>query len=254
MTKKRARKNHNFSQSYWMYGTHACHAALENSARDVRKILCTRNVHPDVSGMIEVMKQDSTRDAPLPVVEIREPYEIEKMLFKGAVHQGIACEVAPLEGVHIEDAINLEKPILMLDQVTDPQNVGAMLRSAAAFDIGAVIMPKDNSAKESAVMAKTACGGLDIVPLVTVTNLAQAIELCKKAGYWVAGLDGHTEKTISDVPLDKKTLLILGAEGKGLRHKTRESCDYLLKLPMCDQMESLNVSNAAAIAMYELYK
>lgn len=248
MTKKRQRKNNNFSNTYWMYGTHACIAAILNEDRAIRKILCTKNAEVEIRDAMD----ESYRD-PMPHFEIREGFEIEKMLGRGAVHQGVAMEVSALEGEALEEVIDLGKPLLVLDQVTDPQNVGAMLRSAAAFDFGAIIMPKDNSAKEGNAMAKIACGALDMIPLVQVTNLSQAMELCKKEGYWAIGLDGHTDKNITDVSLDAKSLIVMGAEGKGLRHKTREHCDHLVKLPMSDQMESLNVSNAAAIAMYSVF-
>ena len=142
----------------------------------------------------------------------------------------------------------------MLDQITDPHNVGAILRSAAAFDVGAVIATDRNAPTESGVMAKAASGALEVVPLITVTNLVQAIEKIKKAGYWIAGMDGNAKQTIAEAKLDRKTALVLGAEGSGLRRLTAEHCDYLVKLPMSGRIESLNVSNAAAVALYELYR
>ncbi len=146
------------------------------------------------------------------------------------------------------------RPVLLLDQVTDPHNVGAILRSAAAFDVGAVIVTDRNAPQESGVMAKAASGALEVVPLIAVTNLVQAIETLKKSGYWIAGLDGAARKAIHEAKLDNKTALVLGAEGAGLRRLTTEHCDFLVKLPISDKMESLNVSNAAAVAMYELYR
>ncbi len=245
--RKRYQSSHQLGKQYWIYGVHAVDAALDNPERTITKLLCTKE-RANEFDMDQVRRERGV------TVEIREGTEIALNLPSGAVHQGMACLVEPLDGHHLEEVLECGKPLILLDQVTDPHNVGAILRSAAAFDIGAVIMPKDNTARENAAMAKTACGALDIVPLVTVTNLVQAMEACKKAGYWLAGLDGHTEKTIGEEKLDAKTALVLGAEGDGLRERTRANCDFIVKLPMSEQMESLNVSNAAAIAMYELYR
>jgi 23S rRNA (guanosine2251-2'-O)-methyltransferase len=129
-----------------------------------------------------------------------------------------------------------------------------MLRSAAAFDCGAVVTLERNAAAESGVMAKSASGALEIVPLISIGNLAQHIEILKKAGYGIYGLDGEAKQTIGEVKFDAKTALVMGAEGRGLRRLTAEHCDMLIKLPMSDKMESLNVSNAAAIALYEIYR
>src|SRR5690606_11580982 len=129
-----------------------------------------------------------------------------------------------------------------------------ILRSAAAFDVGAVIVTDRNAPVESGVMAKAASGGMEVVPLISVVNLVQAMETLKKVGYWTAGLDGHAKELISEAKLDKKTALVLGAEGAGLRRLTTEHCDFLVKLPIHSQMESLNVSNAAAVALYDLYR
>ncbi len=142
----------------------------------------------------------------------------------------------------------------MLDQVTDPHNVGAILRSAAAFDAVAVVVTDKHAPQESGVMAKAASGAMETVPLVTVGNLSQAIEKLKKAGYWTAGFSSHAKQTLAEAKLDGKTALVLGAEGDGMRRLTSERCDFLVKLPMSDKMESLNVSNAAAVALYELYR
>jgi 23S rRNA (guanosine2251-2'-O)-methyltransferase len=170
-----------------------------------------------------------------------------------AVHQGLALMVAPLEPVFLDEVLRGDQPLLVLDQVTDPHNLGAMLRSAAAFNAAAVILTKDHSAPETAVVAKAASGGLDIVPRVVVTNLASALREIKEAGYWVAGLSGDAKQTIREAKLNRKTALVLGAEGKGLRRLTAESCDVLVRLPMSERMESLNVSNAAAIALYSVF-
>src|SRR5262249_16741895 len=149
------------------------------------------------------------------------------------VHQGIALECERLEQPSLQEWLKEEeeKPLLLLDQVSDPHNVGAILRSAAAFDAGAVIVTDRHAPQESGVMAKAASGAMETGRLIAVGNLVQAIELIKKSGYWIAGLDGEAKQTIAEAKLDRKTALVLGAEGEGMRRLTREHCDYLVKLP-----------------------
>ena len=186
--------------------------------------------------------------------QIVEGKKIESMLPPGSVHQGVAIECEPLPQPSLQEWLLQDQPVpvLLLDQVSDPHNVGAMLRSAAAFGVGAVIGTDRNAPQESGVMAKAASGALELVPLIAVTNLAQSIQLLKKSGYWIYGLDGEAKQTIRQTKFDAKTALVMGAEGKGLRRLTAEHCDMLVKIPMDARMESLNVSNAAAVAMYEL--
>lgn len=230
-------------KSYYLYGTHACEAALANENRDIVRMM----------GSAQAV--DRFRNARTGLsVDVVEARTLEKVLPEGAVHQGIALEVAPLEPLDLQDVITDKKPLLMLDQVTDPHNVGAILRSAAAFGVGGVIVPKDHAPQEGGVMAKAACGAMDMVPIVTVTNLAHCIGELRDAGYWMAGLDGSTEKSISLAKDYMPICLVMGAEGKGLRRLTADSCDVLLKIPMDSRMESLNVSNAAAIALYEVFR
>jgi 23S rRNA (guanosine2251-2'-O)-methyltransferase len=248
MTKKRYRKktaSHGKDgvggKQYWMYGMHACMAALDNPNREVMRILASQAI---------AERLDLIEDRPQ--VEITDIDTLVQLLPLEAVHQGIAVQVRPLDDVGLDEVMEENKPILLLDQVTDPHNVGAILRSAAAFDAAAVVVTKNHAPKENAVMAKSASGAMDLVPLVSVTNLVAAIEDLKKAGYWVWGMDGNAKKTVREAKPDKKTALVMGAEGSGLRRLTVEHCDLLVKLPINAQMESLNVSNAAAIALYEI--
>ncbi|NBX03317.1 MAG: 23S rRNA (guanosine(2251)-2'-O)-methyltransferase RlmB [Alphaproteobacteria bacterium] len=215
--------------------------------RKIKRVLVTKNAREEIGEKVF---------AGLKNVVTTEGQKLESMLPPNSVHQGIVVEAEPLSQPSLSDwlAEGLNKPVLLLDQVTDPHNVGAILRSAAAFDAGCVILTDRNAPTESGVMAKSASGALEIVPLITVTNLVQAMETVKKAGYWTAGLDGEAKQNIADAKLDAKTALICGAEGKGLRRLTAEHCDFLVKLPMSGKMESLNVSNAAAIALYDLYR
>lgn len=234
------------NNSHHLYGVHAVEAALQNPARKIKRVLVTKAAQAEMGGVLAARRD----------VSVVEPREIEGKLFPGAVHQGVAAECAPLEQPSLQEwlAEKIEKPVVMLDQVSDPHNVGAILRSAAAFDAGAVIVTDRNAPAESGVMAKAASGAMETVPLIAVTNLAQAIEIVKKAGYWTYGLDGEAKESIAHAKFDAKTALIFGAEGKGLRRLTTEHCDFLARLPMSDRMESLNVSNAAAVAMYEVYR
>lgn len=189
-------------------------------------------------------------------ISVVDSGKLDNVLPRDAVHQGVVVECAPLTQPSLQDwlAEDIKKPIILLDQVSDPHNVGAILRSAAAFDAGCVVLTDRGAPTESGVMAKSASGAMENVPLIAVGNLVKAIELIKKKEYWVAGLDGASEQNIGAAKLGKDTALVLGAEGRGLRRLTAEHCDYLVKLPMSDRMESLNVSNAAAISLYELYR
>lgn len=233
---------------YWMYGAHAVRAALANKNRTVRRLLVSKNAEARLDGVLDAARH--------PRPEAAEPGLIERYVGAEAVHQGIAAEVQPLIPWTLHELLDSAPsgPILMLDQVTDPHNVGAILRSSAAFGAAAVVVTANNAPPETAVMAKAACGALELVPLIHAGNLSQALELCKKAGYWCAGLDGEAKQALHETKLDAKTVLVLGAEGRGLRRLTAERCDLLVKLPISPAMESLNVSNAAAVALYELYR
>jgi 23S rRNA (guanosine2251-2'-O)-methyltransferase len=230
----------------YLFGKHAVMAALGNPKRKIKRIVVTKNAQNELPAKL------LNRAA----VSVMEPGKLDSLLPAGSVHQGMAVECEMLSQPSLQDWLKLgiAKPLLLLDQVTDPHNVGAILRSAAAFDVGAVVTLERSAAHESGVMAKAASGGLEMVPMITVGNLAQTIEIVKKAGYWIYGLDGEAKQTIGEVKFDAKTALVLGAEGRGLRRLTAELCDMLIKLPMSGQMESLNVSNAAAVALYELFR
>lgn len=234
------------TKAYWLYGLHAVRAALVNNRREIRRLVATKPA-------AEKLAQECRKRNIVP--QVMTPQELSKLLPADAVHQGVAMEVKPLPELSLENylsAMTQHKPLLLLDQVTDPHNVGAILRTAAAFDAGAVIVTRDHAPQESAVMAKASSGGMEIVPLIAVTNLAQAMDLVKKHGYWCAGLEGEAAQTLDEVKLDHKTALVLGAEGSGMRRLTGERCDIRVRLPISSAMESLNVSNAAAVALYAI--
>lgn len=240
-------KKNKQKSTFWLYGHHAVTAALHNPNREKIEIRLTNESEIDK----KVLKN-------LPV-KIVSRQELDSLLPPGAIHQGVALSVKPLEPVYLEDIIRLTQSkersvLLILDQVTDPHNIGAILRSSAAFNADAVILPDANAPEETGTLAKSACGALESVPLVRVANLVRAIRELKDAGYWVLGLDGYADQFITDDKLPAKTVFVLGSEGEGMRRLTAEKCDYTIKLPICDKMESLNVSNAAAIALYEFYR
>lgn len=229
----------------YLFGKHAALAALANPMRKIKRVLVTKNTQTELGNVLAKYNP-----------AITDAQKMDSMLPPGSVHQGLVVECAPLDQPSLQQWLGegIPKPLLLLDQVSDPHNVGAILRSAAAFDAGAVIVTDRNAPPESGVMAKAASGAMETVPLIAVTNLVQAIELTKKAGYWIYGLDGAADKCLHEAKPDNKAALILGAEGTGLRRLTVEHCDFLVKLPIAERMESLNVSNAAAVALYEIYR
>ncbi len=235
----------------WLAGIHAVAAALENPRRNFLRILATAE---------SARSHDALLKARAPIgIEIVAKNEIERHLPDGAVHQGLAALVDYLPPTHVEDLIEAAKDktdavIVILDQVTDPHNVGAILRSAAAFGALGVVVPDRHAPEETTALAKSASGALERIPLVRVTNLARALDDLKKGGFWICGLAADAPKTLAQAKLDGKIALVMGAEGEGLRRLTRESCDHMVKLPMTGDMESLNVSNAAAIALYEFVR
>ena len=231
----------------WLYGAHAVRAALANPRREQRRLLVTRT------------------DAALPEglqlrPEILPPAQIAEILPEGAVHQGIALLTAPLPAIAIEQyCAAISGPAgpdsavaVVLDQVTDPQNVGAVLRSAEVFGAGAVILPERHAPPAAGALAKAASGALETVPVIRVVNVSRALEALKAAGFWCTGLDSSAPAPLADADLAAKTALVLGAEGRGLRRLTRQGCDLLVRIPTIGDIGSLNVSNAAAVALYEL--
>ena len=228
----------------WLHGHHAVAAAMGNPDRECQRLLVTRNNL--------VMFEDLAAGAGIHA-EVNDPREIERAAGPGIVHQGVALQARVLPSCLLEDLIKSGKPIVVLDQLTDPHNVGAVLRSAAAFDVGGVIMQDRHSPPLAGTLAKSASGAVDIVPIAQVTNIARTLEDLARADYWRIGLVGDAEKTITQMELGRKVALVLGAEGEGLRRLTRENCDLTARIPMSDAMESLNVSNAAAVVLYALY-
>ena len=225
-----------------LYGLHAINAALANPHRRCHRLYATENAR----GKIDVTTCKTALETCLV-----KPDELDRLLGTDTVHQGCALEVEPLEGLALED-LPTEGIVLVLDQITDPHNVGAILRSAAAFGVKALITTERHSPHMTGVLAKTASGALEHVPLITVVNLAQTLTTLRDIGFWSIGLDSDAAQDLNTLKLSPPLALVLGAEGKGLRRLTRERCDVLARLDMPGPIKSLNVSNAAAICLSRL--
>jgi len=236
----------------WLYGDHAVMAALANPKRVINRLVLTKSKFEHLSDS-ELILVKAYQDA-----EVIQPDQLHDLLPENAIHQGIAILPQSLPGLHLEDLLQIigedEKAnVAVLDQVTDPHNVGAILRSAAAFGISALIVPDRHTPPISGVLARSASGAVEQVPVIRVSNLSRALEKLTEFGFWRIGLDGTANQELEEAVVNSGRLaLVLGSEGKGLRRLTAENCDLLAKLPISEKMESLNVSNAAAIAFYEL--
>jgi 23S rRNA (guanosine2251-2'-O)-methyltransferase len=239
---------------YWLFGIHPVEAALANPRRRLHRLLATAETAAQHAALLQ---QARVRPQGAPRLETVDREILARQLPTGAVHQGLALLAEPLPPVDIyevcDDLADLpHAALVLLDQVTDPHNVGAILRSAAAFGARAVICTERHAAAETGVLAKAASGALEHVPLVAVTNLARGMATLKDAGVWCAGLAADATQTLAEARLAGKIAIVLGAEGSGLRRLTREHCDMLLRLPTAGPIAQLNVSNAAAVALYEL--
>jgi 23S rRNA (guanosine2251-2'-O)-methyltransferase len=227
-------------EALWIYGFHPAVAALANRRRKILKILATPNA----------LTRLAEAGATLPLTpEEAAPRQLDHLLGGDAVHQGIALEVAPLDPLEIR-ALKNTRLVVVLDQVTDPHNVGAVMRSALAFGADAIITTRRHAPAETGVLAKAASGALDRLAVVEVQNLARALEELRGIGFTLIGLDSEAEAAIEDAMAGDRVALVLGAEGKGLRRLTRDTCDAVARLSMPGPLASLNVSNAAVLALY----
>jgi 23S rRNA (guanosine2251-2'-O)-methyltransferase len=231
----------------WLYGLHAVQAALANPARKLGRALLT----PRAAETIGESLLDRVR------VEIMDPDAIGKLLPPGAVHQGAALEAQPLPRLELDAVLDVvasdrRKIVLVLDQISDPHNVGAILRTAAAFGVAAVVVQDRHAPPQSGALAKAASGALDIIPYVEVVNIARALDQLAERGFWRIALAGDGEQSIAEAVPAGDVALVLGSEGAGIRRLVREHCEASALIPIAETMESLNVSNAAAIALYEM--
>ena len=225
-----------------LWGRHAVEAALVNPERNHRKLWATREGLASLDGELP----------PGFPLEFAEVADLARLVARDAPHQGLVLECGPLEDRFLTDVLDgdADRPVVVLDQVTDPHNVGAIMRSAAAFGAAALVTQDRHAPPEGGVLAKSASGALEIVPWVRVVNLARALEEIAEAGYWRLGLAGEAEASLADALPAGPVALVLGAEGVCMRNNIAAHCDGLARLPITDAMESLNVSNAAAIALY----
>ncbi|HEX6410620.1 MAG TPA: 23S rRNA (guanosine(2251)-2'-O)-methyltransferase RlmB [Sphingomicrobium sp.] len=239
--RKKSHQSHGTSNRPRFWGKHAVAAALDNPDRKVLRAWATR----EAAGFMQFPKD-------LPVTLAEAP-DLGRLVPSDTPHQGVVIEVEPLDEAWLDDVLG-DAPeravLLVLDQVTDPHNVGAILRTAAAFGAVAIVTQDRHSPPESGALAKAASGALERVPWVRVVNLARALEQIGEAGFWRIGLAGEAETDLKDALGPPRVALVLGAEGPGMRQNTREHCDALARLPITDAIESLNVSNATAVALY----
>lgn len=230
-------------KEYYMYGTHAVISASKNKNRKIHKIYCLSKQYDNIKKHITHIK-----------VEIITNDFITKKIGHGHAHQGVIALVDTIFKNSIEEldfASKIDR-IVILDQISDPQNIGAIIRSAAAFGINKLILTEDNSPDENASIAKTACGCLELVEVAKVTNLKNTITKLKKQGFWISGLDARGKNNIGEISKIDKIAIIIGSEDKGMRKLTSENCDFLVKIPISKNVESLNASNAGSIMFYLL--
>jgi 23S rRNA (guanosine2251-2'-O)-methyltransferase len=239
--RKKTPRSHGNTNRPRIWGKHAVAAALDNPERRILKAWATR----EAAAFMQFPKE-----VPVTLADVTD---LGRLVPGDAPHQGVVIEAEPLEGMWLGDILaHAPDPaiLLVLDQVTDPHNVGAILRSAAAFGAIGIVTQDRHSPPEGGALAKAASGALERVPWARVVNLARALEEIAEAGFWRIGLDGEAHDNLKQALGPPKVALVLGAEGAGMRPNTREHCDALAKLPISDVIESLNVSNAAAVALY----
>lgn len=237
------------SKNLVFYGKHAVIAALKNPQREKIALSGTEKSLAELISLGLIVKG-------LKVEKVQHE-RIDSLAGHGVPHQGLALELRPLAGKHLDGFAPIDGQnniLIVLDQVTDPQNVGAIIRSAAAFGARAIITTDRNAPPESGALAKAASGGLEVLPWVRVANLARALDEIAEQGYWRVGLSGEAETTLANTDAGKNVALVMGSEGQGIRQGVERSCDFLAKLPIDKSMESLNVSVATSIALYEMVR
>ena len=241
----RLRSDQPGNSNYWIYGAHATLAALKNPRRKCIRVIATSKflgAHAEAHGLERA--------------EVRERAEIEGLLPYGAVHQGFAALFKPLSNLTLVQALEETKAqkrasVVVLDQATDPRNIGAVLRSASGFGISCVVIQDRHAPPETGVMAKAASGALETTPIIRITNLARGLAKMKEYGFWCIGLDNSAGIILAKAQLNGKIAFVYGAEGFGLRRLTRETCDALVRIPLQGEMKTLNLANAVSISLYE---
>ncbi|MEO1043384.1 MAG: 23S rRNA (guanosine(2251)-2'-O)-methyltransferase RlmB [Pseudomonadota bacterium] len=229
-------------ENVWLYGRHAVLAALRNAERNLVSLALTENAAVWLSEQAKVPG----------IAEVIKPQAIDKLLPAGAVHQGMAARMSDLPRRRLKDVCSAARhnPVVILDQVTDTQNIGAIIRVAAGFSAQAVIVQERRTPPLAGALAKAAAGTLETLPVVHAVNISRAIEALQEMGFAVAGLAGEGAVPLPQYKEERPLALVLGAEGKGLREGVRGHCDALVSIPLADEVESLNVATAAAVALY----
>jgi 23S rRNA (guanosine2251-2'-O)-methyltransferase len=238
----------------WLYGRHPVEAALANSERRWRRLTVLPAQEDEARELVAAALAERRGEGD--AIRVLDRSGFAALLGQDALHQGLALEVEPLETTDLDDVLRsvhgaARAVIVVLDQVSDPQNVGAVLRAAAAFSACGVIVAAHGAPPATGALAKAASGALELVPLIEEVNLARTLDRLKEAGFWSCGLDERAPDMLSELDLGPRVALVLGAEGTGIRRLVRERCDHLARLPTSPAMPSLNVSTAAAIALYE---
>lgn len=235
----------------WIYGQHAVLAALANPRRQCRRLIAT-------PATLATLAAAAERATPArPSIEALDRRDLERLLPPGAVHQGMALLCEPLQEPDLGDFLDhldegADARLVVLDQASDPRNVGAVIRSAAAFGARAVVVQDRHSPEATGALAKAASGALEFLPVIRVTNIARSLETMKQAGFWCLALDASASRTVADIRPAPRLAIVIGAEGKGLRRLVHASCDESVRIPISNAVESLNVSVAAAVVLYEL--
>lgn len=241
--------NKNLYFPYYIYGIYPCSAALSNPNREILEIYCTNLAFRQLSPVIQERRHKIVSDKFL-----------NSLLGSKAVHQGTVIKTLPLttygiENINCSNTTNIK--VAILDHILDPHNLGSIIRSAAAFSVSAIILPRHNSVSENSTIAKVAVGALEKVQIIEVTNLNYAINYLQKIGFWITGLDSNSSTIFSEklhTIFHDKMAFVLGSEGNGLRKLTKEKCDFLIKIPISTNVESLNVAHAATLIFYEAFK
>ena len=246
----------------WLYGRHAVIAALANPERGWRRLVVLAGHEGEATALVTgalAAPRPYVGDRGRAAISVLDPSGFAAILPRHAVHQGIALEVEPLPEPDLQDVLRAGPAsgpciIVVLDQLSDPQNIGAVLRSAAAFGALAVVIPAHGVPPTTGALAKAASGALESVPLVRVVNLARALDRLKETGFWICGLDETAPQSLAQLDAGERVAIVLGSEGDGMRRLVRERCDFRARLPTRPAQPTLNVSNAAAVALYELIR
>lgn len=232
----------------WIYGIHSVEAILNNKKRKIRRLCVLKSLVDTFEPLVRKRKDIN--------LEVVDKGFFISTFGKNITHQGCAIQVVEDKEIFLEDVVTLEgnAPIVILDHITDPHNIGAIIRSCAVFGARAVVVQDAGSPEVTSVIAKTACGAMELVPLVRVTNIARSMEYLKENGFWCIGLGEDGTDVLSKVDLKGKFAFVIGSEGDGMRRLTRESCDIIARLPSSEQFSTLNAAQACTVTLYESFR